>query len=368
MDEYLTVTVLQEKRPVTYKLLARQLGLHVNKAKQGLWAFAQSNQEVRSVYYICGELIGEDRYTMRLVKDNELEKTKKLFKNITGMHVYSVLPYEPKDLSVLVTASKDIPHLTLADRIKCGVFKCSTAQGTHQPSKMPSTATATSTSLNKQSQPSATTATTKPMNTTKSTSSGNKSEPAPKKSTTASIFEKKNTSTVLGKRQEREKEEKPLSKNNIAPSSKKQSPPPSVSADDIFFDDGDEDMKDAGSTPIRDDPMQTDEKANTPEKETSPPVQAQEKPSSPDITTTPGTTKRKVLRKKQYTNERGFMVTEDVWEWEDVDTPEATTTTTTTTTTNAPKQTNDESKKKTFGGKKKSGGAQQDLFSFWKKR
>lgn len=28
---------------------------------------------MRSVYYICGELIGEDRYTMRLVKDNELE-------------------------------------------------------------------------------------------------------------------------------------------------------------------------------------------------------------------------------------------------------------------------------------------------------
>ena len=66
------------------------------------------------MYYICGELIGEDRYTMRLVKDNELEgmyfyplsldfeltckylDTKKLFKNITGMHVYSVLPYEPK--------------------------------------------------------------------------------------------------------------------------------------------------------------------------------------------------------------------------------------------------------------------------------
>ncbi|KAJ8657882.1 hypothetical protein O0I10_006410 [Lichtheimia ornata] len=360
MDEYLTVTVLQEKRPVTYKLLARQLGLHVNKAKQALWTFAQANEQVRSVYYIGGELIGEDRYTMRLVKDNELEETKKLFKTITGMHVYSVLPYEPKDLSVLVTASRDIPHLALADRIKCGVFKCSTADDTYQPSKTSTTASTTTTStFAKQPEP----ATTKPA------SSEKKPEPAPKKSTTASIFGEKNTtSTTLGKRQERE-EEKSTSKNKNVPSTssapKKQSPPPpSVSADDIFFDDGDEDMKDAG-TPVRDDPMQTDDKANTPDKA---PVQEEEAaPSSPATTsTTPGKTKRKVLKKKQYTNERGFMVTEDVWEWEEVDAPEAAATT--TTTMNSPKRTPEEPKKKSFGGKKKSGGAQQDLFSFWKKR
>ncbi|CDH48471.1 predicted protein [Lichtheimia corymbifera JMRC:FSU:9682] len=363
MDEYLTVTVLQEKRPVTYKLLARQLGLHVNKAKQGLWTFAQGNEQVRSVYYICGELIGEDRYTMRLVKDNELEETKKLFKIITGMHVYSVLPYEPKDLSVLVTASRDIPHLALEDRIKCGVFKCSTAQDTYQqPSK---TSTTASTTFAKQPQP----ATTKPASPEK------KPEPAPKKSTTASIFGK--TSTTLGKRQERE-EEKSTAKNKNAPStsspSKKQSPPPppSVSADDIFFDDGDEDMKDAG-TPVRDDPMQTDDRTNTPEKETTSPEQVEEAtPPSPTAaaagtSTTPGKTKRKVLKKKQYTNERGFMVTEDVWEWEEVDAPEAAEAAT-KTTMNSPKRTPEEPKKKSFGGKKKSGGAQQDLFSFWKKR
>lgn len=82
-------------------------------------------------------------------------------------------------------------------------------------------------------------------------------------------------------------------------------------------------MKDAG-TPVRDDPMQTDDKANTPDKGnmhkgdernalylrlTIAPVQEEEAaPSSPATTsTTPGKTKRKVLKKKQYTNERGFM-------------------------------------------------------------
>lgn len=60
------------------------------------------------------------------------------------------------------------------------------------------------------------------------------------------------------------------------------------------------------------------------------------------------------------------LVTEDVWEWEEVDAPEAAATT--TTTMNSPKRTPEEPKKKSFGGKKKSGGAQQDLFSFWKKR
>lgn len=87
-------------------------------------------------------------------------------------------------------------------------------------------------------------------------------------------------------------------------------------------------MKDAG-TPVRDDPMQTDDRTNTPEKgniyktiqrnalylrlliETTSPEQVEEAtPSSPaaaGTSTTPGKTKRKVLKKKQYTNERGFM-------------------------------------------------------------
>lgn len=126
--------------------------------------------------------------------------------------------------------------------------------------------------------------------------------------------------------------------------------------------------------------------------ETTSPEQVEEAtPPSPTAaaagtSTTPGKTKRKVLKKKQYTNERGFMgksgrdikngityiylhdlVTEDVWEWEEVDAPEAAEAAT-KTTMNSPKRTPEEPKKKSFGGKKKSGGAQQDLFSFWKKR
>lgn len=60
----------KKKETHTPPIRASQLNIRIRRA---LWTFAQANEQVRSVYYIGGELIGEDRYTMRLVKDNELE-------------------------------------------------------------------------------------------------------------------------------------------------------------------------------------------------------------------------------------------------------------------------------------------------------
>jgi hypothetical protein len=49
--------------------------------------------------------------------------TKKNYKQITGVHVYSLTSFDPNDFSLLYSACKDIPRLTLEDRVKCGVLK-----------------------------------------------------------------------------------------------------------------------------------------------------------------------------------------------------------------------------------------------------
>lgn len=50
-------------------------------------------------------------------------ETKKLFKPLSSVHVYSVTSYDPVDFSVLYAACKDTPRLSLEERHKCGALK-----------------------------------------------------------------------------------------------------------------------------------------------------------------------------------------------------------------------------------------------------
>jgi hypothetical protein len=52
-----------------------------------------------------------------------LIETKKKFKKITGIHVYSVTSVDSTDFSMLYAACNDIPKLSLEDRVKCGILK-----------------------------------------------------------------------------------------------------------------------------------------------------------------------------------------------------------------------------------------------------
>lgn len=111
-----------------------------------LYEFSNENQaSVHAVYCITGTSIKNDQFSIQLVKASELEgkikkskftiwqdllliwytyaETKKSYKQITGVHVYSVTSFEPNDFTLLYSACKDIPKLSLEDRIKCGVLK-----------------------------------------------------------------------------------------------------------------------------------------------------------------------------------------------------------------------------------------------------
>lgn len=73
---------------------------------------------------------------MALIQAFFFLETKKLFKQITGIHVYSVTSFEPLDFSILYSACKDTPKLSIEDRIQCGILK-----NTNVTMKTPSTST-----------------------------------------------------------------------------------------------------------------------------------------------------------------------------------------------------------------------------------
>ncbi|KAI8970401.1 DNA polymerase subunit Cdc27-domain-containing protein [Mycotypha africana] len=73
-EEYLNITVLQENKPVTYKSMARSLGIHVNKAKQALYEFSKQHSNVHAVYCLTGTTL-DNQFKIQLVKDADVEGT-----------------------------------------------------------------------------------------------------------------------------------------------------------------------------------------------------------------------------------------------------------------------------------------------------
>ncbi|KAI8365966.1 DNA polymerase subunit Cdc27 [Radiomyces spectabilis] len=409
--EFLDTTVLHEKRPVTYRLVARKLGVHVNTAKQALYEYAHSESQVHAVYCLTGTVTSDtDSYfVVRLVKDTELEEAKSSFKQLTGIHVYSVLPYEANDMSVLAIANKDIPHLTLQDRQKCGVLIHTTvSQQAGAPNKP-------SVTVPKPTLPSSTSSSASKSASSAAAKSAATSKVAPKSAATKEQPKSKpgsSLSEALGKRKSA------FSTNKVPPTSKKlaiRKPVPpksqpstseqeihskeesehdtsdeeldrrlaqatSIPAEDIFSDE-DEEMHDASrerkdaQAAAEDESM--DEAADNPSAPASEP-QTPEKadqevsvePLEPLEPTPPGKIRRKVLKKKSYQNERGFLVTEDVWEWETVDEEEAPKKPAPTKPASA-KPTPSSGKLKPSSTTKKSAkktGEQKSLLSFWGKK
>ncbi|KAI9321339.1 DNA polymerase subunit Cdc27-domain-containing protein [Dichotomocladium elegans] len=309
MSEYLTIAIEQEQRPVTYKLLARTQGMHVNAAKQALWEFLQISQKARAVYCISGKLATDDgdRYAFRLVKDTELEDAKKDFQTITGLHVYSLLPYDPKDLSVLVTASKDIPRIQLADRIKCGVIKSTALK--HQAAKRTETAHADANAFLTDK---TTTSTTERITSKKTGAS----------TTTAS------KTAQLGKRDREPSAPKP---KQVAPPVAKH--PKSVDrqaqkalASSIFSDDEeDHQMKDTSPAAARSEARamteDENEKSQADMMETDEPEHNRQLDESMPPAAAPGKVMRKVEKIKEYTDARGYTISEKYHVWEEADAP-----------------------------------------------
>ncbi|KAB2573692.1 DNA polymerase subunit Cdc27 [Lasiodiplodia theobromae] len=152
MDQYkahLAARVLQESRPITYKLLSRELKVHVHQAKQMLYHFhATENQKkpgsVHATYIITGtkhpepatqanghgdedvpmpsspipsslpDAPAEDEESrlkvtsIKLVGEEHMDEARAEFEEITSIHVYSLEPGPLKDLQILSDCTREI--------------------------------------------------------------------------------------------------------------------------------------------------------------------------------------------------------------------------------------------------------------------
>ncbi|CAO3591339.1 unnamed protein product [Absidia cylindrospora] len=401
--DYLDTTVLQEKKPVTYRSLARNLNIHINTAKQALYHYSTVEFSVVAVFCLTGTLT-DNSFSIRLVNQDDLDETKKLYRQLSGVHVYSVLPCRPKDFSVLVAANKDMVAVSVEDRIKNGlIFNDSVKTNNLGNAVVPSLPSSSTSKAPTTSTPSPT------KNTTEKSIFGSASTT---KSTATTATKSKTTSSTTPT-----KRKGTLSFDKATPRAKKQelekpkSPPPStprrkiktiqvsdeeesedeealderlarsakIQVNDIFSDDEEEqnpdistnskddnDEEETRSTTARPSSMDIDTDDDNKTEDVSTKMD-QDENKGRDQETTPGKVRRKVQKKKTYRNERGFLVTEDVWEWEEVDADMPTT----KTTSPSPKSKTAASPKppaKKSSTPKKAPGEQKSLLSFWGKR
>ncbi|KAF2248777.1 hypothetical protein BU26DRAFT_518989 [Trematosphaeria pertusa] len=147
--EYLAARVLTDNRPATYRLLSRALKVNVNTAKQMLYEFhskqnAKKPKSVHATYLLTGKKRssehsngikgkdGEDtvmrsspymssmpepeapaeepvsKTSIVLAREEELEKTKAEFDEITSIHIYSLEPGPIENLNVLSVCNQEV--------------------------------------------------------------------------------------------------------------------------------------------------------------------------------------------------------------------------------------------------------------------
>ena len=95
--ENLKEWVYEETKVVTYKWLAKQLSVHVNVAKQMLFAFIQNQEQGEKrqgldvIYLLAGRLLKEPKcIKVCLVKSDDLISKEAEFESLTSKHIYAV--------------------------------------------------------------------------------------------------------------------------------------------------------------------------------------------------------------------------------------------------------------------------------------
>ncbi|KAJ5952760.1 uncharacterized protein N7479_011173 [Penicillium vulpinum] len=159
---YLAENVLNERQPVTYRLLSRALKVHANQAKHILFEFhrnenAKKPQTVHATYVISGiqkapepaptnghandedEMMQSSPYlpssmpnqdadshsirttSIMLAREEDLEDAKSTFHSISTIHVYSLEPTALPDLNALVDVNREIARTHgQEDPLECG--------------------------------------------------------------------------------------------------------------------------------------------------------------------------------------------------------------------------------------------------------
>ncbi|XP_011343988.1 DNA polymerase delta subunit 3 [Ooceraea biroi] len=119
--ETLTSHVFDNDKLVTYKWLSKILKVHVNTAKQILWAFYEKYHESHNIectYLLIG-LLNDNEMRVEVIKGSDLLKAREKFRTIISEHLYSV--HKPlEDLELL--ASSDPGDINYS-AIKCDACK-----------------------------------------------------------------------------------------------------------------------------------------------------------------------------------------------------------------------------------------------------
>jgi DNA polymerase delta subunit 3 len=104
VEEY----VMDEDKIVTYKWLSKNLGIHVNTAKQLLYTFAtEQKNNVHITYLVGGFLSDGTGCKIQIVPEEDLIRVKAKFKTLTSEHVYSVQKTKAlPDLAILYAVDK----------------------------------------------------------------------------------------------------------------------------------------------------------------------------------------------------------------------------------------------------------------------
>ncbi|RHZ45165.1 hypothetical protein Glove_688g32 [Diversispora epigaea] len=100
--------VFNDKKIVTYKWLSRYLEIPTNQAKQLLFeTISLSSVPIHATYCLSG-ISNDDCHKVKLVVQEELEEIKQRFKKLTSIHIYSVEAHCPKDESAMVSVNREI--------------------------------------------------------------------------------------------------------------------------------------------------------------------------------------------------------------------------------------------------------------------
>ncbi|KAH8157050.1 hypothetical protein CIB48_g11195 [Xylaria polymorpha] len=144
--QYLAQKILTEDQLVTYRLLSRALGVHVNLAKEMLYDFHKWQNDKRpgslhATYIIYGikskpaqadgdvemtdSQVSEDMdapfsdlvpaYTLSLVRQEQLEDTLSQYTEVVSIYVYSLAPHPLKDLQLLTDTARQVLELSKVD-------------------------------------------------------------------------------------------------------------------------------------------------------------------------------------------------------------------------------------------------------------
>ncbi|KAK0627723.1 DNA polymerase subunit Cdc27 [Immersiella caudata] len=144
MDKYkkfLAESVISEDKVVTYRLLSRTLGVHVNTAKQMLYDFHKSQNDrrpgaIHATYLVYGSKDGISRssygsdgdiemassppdvdylhndtfhsFELTLIPEERLKYELGFYDEVASIHVYSIEPGPMKDMALLVDAAEEV--------------------------------------------------------------------------------------------------------------------------------------------------------------------------------------------------------------------------------------------------------------------